>query len=59
MAKTARLTLLTSASLDDVNTMEEPGKVAPVTQNIEVAGPAFSRVFPANSLSVIRLKVEK
>jgi alpha-L-arabinofuranosidase len=59
LAKTARLTLLTSGSQDDVNTIEEPGKIAPVTQDIEIAGPKFSRAFPANSLSVIRLKVEK
>jgi hypothetical protein len=59
LAKTASLSLLTSASQDDVNTLEEPAKVAPVTQSIEVAGPNVTCVFPANSLSVIRLKVEK
>jgi len=42
-----------------VNTLEQPDKIAPATQNIEVAGPDFSRVFPAHSLSVIRVKMEK
>jgi alpha-L-arabinofuranosidase len=59
LAKTARLTLLTSGSPDDVNTLEEPGTVAPVTRNIEIAGPSFSRVFPPYSLSVIRVRIEQ
>ena len=35
LAGTASLSLLTSASQDDVNTLEEPAKVAPITQLIE------------------------
>jgi alpha-L-arabinofuranosidase len=48
--------ILTSASPEDENTLEEPLKVAPVERTITLAGPRFQHAFPAHSVSVLRLK---
>lgn len=56
MAGKAELTVLTSASLEDVNTLEQPDKIAPQAGTIEVAGPQFTHTFPAHSLTVMRFK---
>jgi alpha-L-arabinofuranosidase len=50
----AALTVLTSANSEDENSLEQPMKVAPARQNLDLAGPAFRHTFPANSLTVIR-----
>ena len=56
IAKTATVVVLTSASPDDENSLDEPTKVAPATQTIDNAGPAFRHVFPAHSVTVLRIK---
>ena len=48
-------TVLTSASALDENTLENPTKVAPKTEAVKFSGSALTRVFPGNSLTVIRL----
>jgi len=49
--------VLTSASPTDENTLVEPRKVAPVQTTLMVA-PAFKHVFPAHSLTVLRLRAD-
>jgi alpha-N-arabinofuranosidase len=51
-----KLTVLTSADLNDQNTLDNPRKVSPVTQKLEIAGASFSHTFPANSLTVLRIQ---
>jgi len=49
--------VLTSASPDDENSLDQPTRVVPVTQALESIGPDFSRSFPAYSVTVLRLPV--
>lgn len=51
--------VLTSASPLDENTLEQPTKVSPKTEEVKFKGTTISRTFPANSLTVIRLKTTK
>ncbi len=48
-------TILTSASGKDENSLSEPTKVSPKGEPVNFQGPSFTRVFPANSLTVFRL----
>jgi alpha-L-arabinofuranosidase len=47
--------VLTSASPLDENTLEEPTKVSPKTEIIKLSGTLMSRMFPGNSLTIIRI----
>jgi alpha-L-arabinofuranosidase len=49
-------TVLTSASVDDGNSIEQPLKVAPVTHSVSGLAPQFSRTFAPRSLTILRLK---
>ena len=51
--------LLTSASLDDENSFDNPVKVAPKKIKIENASGEFIYQCPANSLSIIKLKINR
>jgi alpha-L-arabinofuranosidase len=51
-------TVLTSANPADENTLEQPHKVAPATQVIHNAAANFRYTFPANSVTVLRIKTE-
>jgi alpha-L-arabinofuranosidase len=51
--------VLTSASPLDENTLEEPTKVSPKTEEVKISGTALKRIFPGNSLTVIRLATKK
>jgi alpha-L-arabinofuranosidase len=46
--------VLTSASPLDENTLEEPSKVSPKTEEVQLSGITLKRSFPGNSLTVIR-----
>jgi alpha-L-arabinofuranosidase len=48
--------VLAGGSLADVNSFEEPRKVAPVESRIDVAGPRFQQSFVPHSLTVLRLR---
>jgi alpha-L-arabinofuranosidase len=48
--------VLTSADVDDENTLDEPTKVAPKAVSITGVGPSFRHTFPAHSVTVVRLK---
>lgn len=50
--------VLTSASDLDQNTFETPRKVAPVTREIQLEGPAFSSRVAARSMTVFRVRVK-
>jgi alpha-L-arabinofuranosidase len=55
---TAKVTVLASASPLDENSLAEPRKVAPVTRAIQIAGPLFQHQFPANSVTILRIKAQ-
>jgi alpha-L-arabinofuranosidase len=57
--KSATATVLASANPDDENTLEEPAKVAPVTRPAEVSAADFRYTFPAHSVTILRLKMER
>ena len=54
----ADATVLTSASPDDENSLDEPTKVAPATRSIP-AGASFQHAFPPHSATVLRLCIGK
>jgi alpha-L-arabinofuranosidase len=58
VAPKAQLTLLTSAQLNDNNSLQNPTNVLPKTSEITIAGPKFAHEFPPNSLTVLRLKAK-
>jgi alpha-L-arabinofuranosidase len=55
----ARSTVLTSEKPTDENSLAEPRKVAPRTEELALPGPRFTRSFPGNSLTVLRIPVAK
>ncbi|HEX7651871.1 MAG TPA: alpha-L-arabinofuranosidase C-terminal domain-containing protein [Verrucomicrobiae bacterium] len=58
LAGTGTAQVLTSESGADENTLEEPRKVAPKTEAVNVTGGTWKRTFPGNSLTVIRLQTK-
>ncbi len=54
-----QVVMLTSEKPEDENSIAEPTKVAPVQKKFACPGPDFSHVFPGNSVSVLRLKMDK
>ncbi len=58
VASEAQLDVLTSARRDDQNSLAEPQKVVPKTETIANVGLQFAHEFPANSLTVMRLKIK-
>jgi alpha-L-arabinofuranosidase len=54
----ASLVCLTSAGAQDENSLEQPQKVAPVKGTIQNAARSFRHTFPANSVTVLRLKAK-
>jgi len=59
LGTTASAIVLTSASPKDENTLEEPTKVSPKTETVKIAGNKFTRSFPGNSFTVMRIPSEK
>ena len=51
-------TVLASDKPEDENTLEQPAKVKPFTRKLNDAGAAFRHTFPANSVTVLRLKLQ-
>lgn len=52
-------TVLTSENPEDENTLEQPGKVSPVTRKVTSDGSALTHVFPPNSLTILRAKEQR
>jgi alpha-L-arabinofuranosidase len=59
LAAPARAVVLTSPDLDDENSLKEPRKVAPVEREFSPGAPRFQHLFPAYSVSVLRLQPER
>ena len=55
MARNAKSIVLTSESATDENNLDNPTKVSPKTETIDVASPNFNHTFPGNSLTILRL----
>ena len=51
--------MLTSESGADENSLAEPTKVSPKIEKLKVSGNKFSRAFPGNSFTVLRLQTAK
>jgi alpha-L-arabinofuranosidase len=58
ISPTATAIVLASDKPEDENTLEQPTKVKPVTLTLNNAGAAFRHTFPANSVTVLRLKLQ-
>jgi alpha-L-arabinofuranosidase len=54
----AQVTVLASGRLTDNNSLEEPAKVVPQTTSRIISDSKFVQDFPANSLTVLRLKAK-
>ncbi len=54
----ASATVLASAKPQDENTLDQPLRVRPVARTLTHAGAAFRHTFPANSVTVLRLKLQ-
>lgn len=52
----AKLVVLTSDKPNDENSLDNPNKVTPVSQSIDNASSSFRHVFPATSVTILRLK---
>lgn len=55
----AKAFLLTSERLSNVNTLDEPHRVAPRQVAVGITAPAFRHVVPAHALMVLRIPVVK
>ena len=54
----ASVTVLTSASLSDNNSLDEPTRVAPSERRIQTAKGGFVHRFPGNSLTILRVATD-
>lgn len=51
--------VLTSENSTDENSLDNPARVSPRTEPVEFSGTGLTRVFPGNSLTVLRLKTRE
>lgn len=56
LAGTATANVLTSENPADENSLDEPTKVSPKMESIEFNGADLTRVFPANSFTILRFQ---
>ncbi|MDR2754846.1 MAG: carbohydrate binding domain-containing protein [Planctomycetaceae bacterium] len=54
----AKEVVLTSENGSDENTLDQPQKVSPRESEFSIDSPNFSRIFPANSLTILRIKIK-
>ena len=59
VSKKAKAIVLTSPNPMEENSLEEPRKVVPIEATLDNAAASFTRVFPGNSVTVLRLPVGK
>jgi alpha-L-arabinofuranosidase len=57
ISKTGKAIVLSSASLKDDNSFEEPEKVSPVTRDVKGLSDDFTYTFDPYSLTILRFKV--
>jgi alpha-N-arabinofuranosidase len=53
---TGQATVLSAASPDDTNSIQEPKKLVPVTTPVTGLGKSFTRTFPPYSVTVLQLQ---
>jgi alpha-L-arabinofuranosidase len=58
VSPTARAIVLAADKPEDENTLDQPLRVRPSTLTLKHAGAAFRHTFPANSVTVLRLKLQ-
>ncbi len=58
VADTGRVSVLASGSLDDTNTFDDPGRVAPREEAIAIPGPRFHYAVPARAHAVLRVRTQ-
>ena len=56
IAPQARLLVMSHTDQSEENSVESPTKIAPVESTLDVAGPRFTHIFPANSITVMRIR---
>jgi alpha-L-arabinofuranosidase len=59
VSKKAKAFVLTSNDAMDENSLDTPVKVAPVSVAVDTAAESFTRAFPGNSVTVLRVSVKK
>ena len=52
-------TVLTGNESEDENSIDEPTKISPKTEPLNITSPDFTRSFPGNSLTILRLHTTK
>jgi alpha-L-arabinofuranosidase len=55
LAQSGKAIVLTSANPTDENSLAEPKKVSPKVEELKVSGATFTRSFPGNSFTVLRI----
>jgi alpha-N-arabinofuranosidase len=58
VAKSAREILLTSGSLNDINSLKKPKKIYPQEKSVQINGQKFSHKFQPYSLTILRVPVK-
>jgi alpha-L-arabinofuranosidase len=59
LARKGQVIVLTSDKATDENSLDAPQKVSPKIEPLNLSGPDFHRVFPGNSLTVLRIGPSK
>ena len=59
LSGSAQAIVLTSDNPNDENTLDEPTKVSPKTETMKISGVKFTRSFPGNSFTVLRIGAGK
>jgi alpha-L-arabinofuranosidase len=58
LSSTAKAIVLASEQPGDENTLDQPLKVKPTATTLDHAGAAFRHIFPANSVTVLRMRLQ-
>ena len=56
IAASVKAIVLTSEKATDENSIDEPTKVSPKTETLDLSGNKFTHAFPGNSLTVLRIR---
>jgi len=50
--------VLQASSPGDTNSLQEPGKIVPVTEKVKGLGKEFTRTFPPYSITILELSAK-
>ncbi len=59
LAGDAQAIVLSSDNQADENSLENPTKVSPKSESVQIPGPKFARTLSGNSLTILRISVSK